>query len=739
GRGGGGGGGKTTLLKALTGSEPRAGEPTTHGVNIDIQALCVPHAHREGIEISLNAWDFGGQEVYRVTHQFFFSRRSIYLVVWEPRKGVQQCQVEDWLKLIRLRVGDDARVIIVSTHCRTGERIARIDKPVLERDFGSLIVGFCEVDSLVRDPSTDDMVGIAELRGLIARAASELEQMGTEFNRDWREARDEVLALAEPRIPYAQFAAVCGCHGLDDTATRTLARLMHDLGYIVYFGDDERLKEDVVLQPEWLTKAIGFVLEDPTTEEMDGILPDARLHEVWRDHAFAGETRYDPERYPFFLRLMERYDVSYRLEEARDKASLVAQHVPQVRPRLPWLAEDEPTPGLRRVAMVCVMEEAPPGLVPWMIVRTHRYAYGLCGPDGKQHRLHWQKGMFLQHTVHGQALLELREREFHIHAEAVWPVYFMTVLQRTLHRLIADNWPGLEGRYYFAVPCQGRQDGHPCQGRFRIDALREFLRGGITELPCQFCYQSQDVIELLYGFEDEPARDQLARIEARLAQGIAELQRMFGGLESRIADHVMAIMRAMADEGKAGPRLFTVGPRGGWHKLDVRRFVKERFRLHLWCEAEGCEHPVMEKGKGTYEFTADRDWVRQIAPYASFVAGMLRTVAPMVAPAVNACFGANTLQNLGIEAQLDLMKEGTGQLLGDRSARGEYVPTHQGSGVLTEAERSGILALHALLRKLDPNQQNLGLHRVYTPTGDFMWLCRTHYDLWQPNIPDKIE
>ncbi|MCP4549206.1 MAG: hypothetical protein GY835_22360, partial [bacterium] len=284
-----GGVGKTTMLKAMTGQEPREDEPTTHGVKIEIQPLTLPHPERDGVEIRLNAWDFGGQEVYRVTHQFFFSRRSIYLLVWEPRRGVQQCQVEDWLKLIRLRVGDDARVIIVSTHCRTGERIARIDKPVLERDFGSLIGGFHEVDSLVDDPETGDKVGIAALRDLIAAAAKDLEQMGMEFNRDWRKARDELLALGTPRITYREFAAVCERHGLDAMATRTLAVLMHDLGYVVHYGDDERLADDVVLRPDWLTKAIGFVLEDRTTQEMDGILPDARLQEVWENHPFAGE------------------------------------------------------------------------------------------------------------------------------------------------------------------------------------------------------------------------------------------------------------------------------------------------------------------------------------------------------------------------------------------------------------------------------------------------------------------
>ncbi|MBK9210868.1 MAG: hypothetical protein IPL71_22330 [Anaerolineales bacterium] len=173
--------GKTTLLKALKGPQttegdgPREGEPTTHGVEIDIHGLNCPTSEKDGVEIQLNAWDFGGQDVYRVTHQFFFSRRSLYLLVWEPRRGVQQCQVEDWLNMIRLRVGDEARVIIVSTHSKSGEHIARIDQPVFKQQYGEMIVGFHEVDSLFLDESTGEMVGIAELK----KSSPQKRQTGT--------------------------------------------------------------------------------------------------------------------------------------------------------------------------------------------------------------------------------------------------------------------------------------------------------------------------------------------------------------------------------------------------------------------------------------------------------------------------------------------------------------------------------------------------------------------------------
>ncbi|MFZ5902154.1 MAG: COR domain-containing protein [Chloroflexota bacterium] len=712
--------GKTTLLKALKGTQgeggPQEHEPTTHGVEIDIHGLRLPHPAQNGVEIQLNAWDFGGQDVYRVTHQFFFSRRSLYLLVWEPRRGVQQGQVEDWLNMIRLRVGDDARVIIVSTHCKTGERIARIDQPVFKQQYGDMIVGFHEVDSLVHDEATGEMVGIAELKKVIAEHASKLEQMGMGFNRDWKAARDELLARPEPRISFGTFSGVCAARGLSGIDTETLAHLMHDLGYIVHYADDEKLRDDVILKPEWLTKAIGFVLEDRATAESEGILPDKHLYEVWHDHQFKDEPRYTPDLYPFFLRLMEKYDVSYRLPDDRH-ASLVAQHVPQVRPALPWLPEENPPENLRRIAMICAMEEDPPGLVPWMIVRTHDYSI-----EQGNHHLHWQKGMFLNHGTHGEAMLEKRGREFHVYAQAVYPEYFMNVLQETLQKLITDNWPGLEGRYRFMVPCPEVIDDQPCKGRFNIHALRQWLADGDMTARCQECSRKHSIAELLFGFEDTKIEKQLQAIENRLV-----------GWESRIANYFMALMNAISDEAKNGPRLFTFRSREA--HLPLQQLFSRPMELQLWCEAEGCQHPVIEKDKGVYPINIQHEWVKQVAPYANFALKVLATVAPIAEPAINTFFGPKTTETWGIADQLSL----AGAIIGKLPAKIETPDRGMQPGqMLSGPERSGILALHRFLNEVDPTQAKLGLHRVATYTGDYRWLCDHHYEAWQPNIPDVI-
>ena len=96
-----------------------------------------------------------------------------------------------------------------------------------------------------------------------------LPQMGQLISSRWVAARDEILARAkaEPQIRYEQFAEVCQRHDVSREETLTLAELMHDLGHVIYYGEDEGLKDVVILDPEWLTKAISYVLEDKPTAE----------------------------------------------------------------------------------------------------------------------------------------------------------------------------------------------------------------------------------------------------------------------------------------------------------------------------------------------------------------------------------------------------------------------------------------------------------------------------------------
>src|SRR6266487_3252787 len=69
-----GGTGKSSLSRALRNEVFDPFLSTTHGVEVD-------HLKLLESRITLNIWDFGGQQIYHSTHQFFFTKRSLYIVV----------------------------------------------------------------------------------------------------------------------------------------------------------------------------------------------------------------------------------------------------------------------------------------------------------------------------------------------------------------------------------------------------------------------------------------------------------------------------------------------------------------------------------------------------------------------------------------------------------------------------------------------------------------------------------
>jgi internalin A len=80
-----GGVGKTATLRSLRGEEFDPQLPTTHGIGI--HPLELKHPTEADVTMHLNCWDFGGQQIYHATHQFFLTNRSLFLLAWDTRQG----------------------------------------------------------------------------------------------------------------------------------------------------------------------------------------------------------------------------------------------------------------------------------------------------------------------------------------------------------------------------------------------------------------------------------------------------------------------------------------------------------------------------------------------------------------------------------------------------------------------------------------------------------------------------
>ena len=93
--------GKTCILNRLI-NNTYTENPSTEGIDISAWYFC-----EENQEYKLNVWDFGGQEIYHSTHQFFLTERSLYLLVWDALAEEEYGRIDYWLKTIQSVTGQD--------------------------------------------------------------------------------------------------------------------------------------------------------------------------------------------------------------------------------------------------------------------------------------------------------------------------------------------------------------------------------------------------------------------------------------------------------------------------------------------------------------------------------------------------------------------------------------------------------------------------------------------------------
>ena len=715
--------GKTTLLEALLGNPLVKNRSSTEGMEIAQEKIPLPHPDTKHT-LQCNAWDFGGQKIYRVQHQFFFSENAVYLLVWDPRSGPQKCDVDGWLERIQLRVSDRARVLIVSSYAADKTHPPHISTTELREKYGKLIHGFYAVDGMeyANDPAMLRLLN--ELKEAIANAAASL--TGRPFPTSWQKVRDKVKALKnkEACIPFTRFVKICKQHRLTELDTTTLAAIMNEIGDFVYFAnakldaaafdkDDcpETSDNIIVLKPEWLAKAIGFLVEDERTSKLaDGILDHGELKRIWHDDRTKPHC-YPTKLHPYFLWLMEEFFISYRLNP--DKKSLVPQLITETRPdKLRYEAGDPAPQGELELNLICEMKQnPPPGLVPQMIVACHQYRYKV--PDYWDKN--WQRGAFFDRGRLGTALMELKDRELWFTVRDGHPDYFLYDLRQTLEKRIADVWRGLD--YRLVVPCPTRKEGSFCKGRFQLQALQDALKDGDKTYRCQECNVKQPIEPLLKGI-DYSSVSEIARL---MAESLSHQK----DAHSLSLDLYRRLLVAIGTETKEAPCMFTLFP------FDAPG-IMQRHQLTLWCEYPDKPHPcclIGSGGEGDYIFERPKEWYNKIAPYVAALARVLKVFVPLAGKAGDLIWSPEAMKEW--KPKLDFLEK-SAALLPEISSK---FGTSQGNAF--RAEGDALRAIHDVLRELEPKKGRKwgGLERIPTRSGEYIWLCEEHAREYDPGLP----
>lgn len=282
--------GKTFLMNRLVyGKTPVT--KTTEG--IDIEAWYTNTESSEKFRI--NIWDFGGQEIYHSTHQFFLTKRSLYLLVWEARTDQHLISFDYWLNVIRLLSNESPTLMVLN---KIDERIVSIDERSLKEKFKN-IVSFHQV-------SAETGKNIDTLTEDIQKLIDKLPLIGDRLPKVWVEIREELESLMYNEISLNAYLVICNKHGLSNKKALFLSQYFHDLGVFLHFQEHFMLKNIVFLKPEWATNAVYKIMDAKSIIENNGEFSSSDLDTILED--------YPIEKHPYLIELMKKFELCFQLD-----------------------------------------------------------------------------------------------------------------------------------------------------------------------------------------------------------------------------------------------------------------------------------------------------------------------------------------------------------------------------------------------------------------------------------------
>jgi len=690
-----GGVGKTCLLSALR-EEAFSDSPTTRG--IDIRPLVLPHPKLPETQLTLNAWDFGGQEIYHATHQFFLTNRSLFLLIWNARHGYEQGKLYYWLDAIQARA-PESPVLIVATWL--DERDADLPLDELQRKYPQ-IKGFFKV-------SNKNGKGVIELKKKIAEIAStDLPLMGEKWPTTWLAAAETIRSDSRKYVQPEEFWQIIADKGVSKTGTRVLARWLHELGDILYFRDDNDLNDLIILKPQWVSQYIGKVLESNDVIDRDGIFTDVHMARLWSD--------LDPAMRQHFLRLMEKFDLSYRTLE-KEEVSLVVERLPLDPPDYQAVWNQSPCGGVQHeISMKFRLNTILPGIPTWFIARSHRFST----------HTHWRLGaVFAQEPGERKhlALVQVfpHDRFVQLTVKGPSPYNFFALLKDGLEETL-KRYPGL--KIERTIPCP-EQDEY----EFNFEHLQKAIEREkpVETVQCQVSFESIPVSQLLFGLHWRTQDQVIAKIEelkSKMEQHEKDSSERHHELVTLVQrEFIKNYRREQSEIETQCPNVFTLRPFAA--KEWKRTLLGEKLELRLYCQAPGCWHPTADSGH--YVFDNPPNWLRAIGPYLKDMVAALKFVTPLVGPWIGvASSGYAELIKHDIEFMEELVKlipnldETVEIKLPERFSTEEMVKS------LVAAEGAPLRSIRLLLDQLDKQQTWGGLQRIATPEGPYLWLCEYH-------------
>jgi internalin A len=476
------GAGKTTLLKKILDPlypVPNTEEEPTLGIVINSQWE-FPYDRHKGITFQTRIWDFGGQPIQYMLHQYFLTSRSLYVLVSDDRE--QRTRFDYWFDIIKV-LGENSPVLVVLNE-KKHRSISDFDYDKYKKRYEHLYeIERRDVDFSGQDPR------LAALIGKIAAMLRGLKHIGDELPRQWIPIRRELERIKkEKQIAIDRYFAICRQHGLSrEEDMLTLCGYLNALGVVLHYKDERSLENTLFVDPHWIVDALYMAISDKTPVQNKGRFKKEWLFHLWKKKDYS----YDERCKLLNLMLKDNFEICYRMAGGRDEEYMVPMLLPDVEPAY------EPLPGSGSLKFRFQYPFMPEGIIARLIVRLHEDIEKKAGQD-----LTWKKGFILNRQGTRARVAEdrsgkgLRIIDINVSGPAGSRRDFLSVIRNEVRKIHQKSFKEIDVEEMVPCNCPSCSRAETPH-YFEYSELQRYLRAGESIIKCSLSIKPVEIRQLI--------------------------------------------------------------------------------------------------------------------------------------------------------------------------------------------------------------------------------------------------
>ena len=302
--------GKTQLARKLRGKCFDPSIPSTHGIQID-------QFKSSKVDVKLQSWDFGGQDVYLGTHSLFIDNRALFLVLWTPESenndlvtcediAIRNRPLSYWLAYLKSLAGNKANVIICQSQCDlpVDDKPAPIPHPHPIEALAPISISTYSDDGL-------EIFWPTFNRALDRQITKNGE---TWLPNSWLKVEHDIDKITDQKtLSFEQYKNICSSY--DVMAPDTLLTYLHQSGKVFYRSGC--FDNNLILDQEWALQGVYLLLERedalPHLFEMGGKFSMATIERLlWKGEECKVETHQNKS---LFIEMMTQCGVCFEIQD----------------------------------------------------------------------------------------------------------------------------------------------------------------------------------------------------------------------------------------------------------------------------------------------------------------------------------------------------------------------------------------------------------------------------------------